>query len=193
MAYRTFFYFYIDSFMKHDTFESRNIILEGQGVETNMNRRTYLAPGAHVVGDVTLGDNVGIWYNAVVRGDTGSIFIDDNSNVQDNSTLHTDAGHSVYIGKGVSVGHNAVVHGCTIGDNTVVGMGSILLSGAVVGRNCIIGAGALVTGKMVIPDNSVAVGSPAKVIHQMTEDEIVENRKNAEHYIELMNAELQNL
>lgn len=127
-----------------------------------MNNHIYLAPGAHVVGDVTLGDNVGIWYNAVVRGDTGSIFIDDNSNVQDNSTLHTDAGHSVHIGKGVSVGHNAVVHGCTIGDNTVVGMGSILLSGAVVGRNCIIGAGALVTGKMVIPDNSVAVGSPAK-------------------------------
>lgn len=178
------------------------IVMEKQG-EKNMESKKsesdnqkihiFLAPGAHVVGDVTLGENVGIWYNAVVRGDTGSIFIDDNSNVQDNSTLHTDAGHSVHIGKGVSVGHNAVVHGCTIGDNTVVGMGSILLSGAVVGRNCIIGAGALVTGKMVIPDNSVAVGSPAKVIHQVTEDEIVENRKNAEHYIELMNAELQNL
>lgn len=178
------------------------IVMEKQG-EKNMESKKsesdnqkihiFLAPGAHVVGDVTLGDNVGIWYNAVVRGDTGSIFIDDNSNVQDNSTLHTDAGHSVHIGKGVSVGHNAVVHGCTIGDNTVVGMGSILLSGAVVGRNCIIGAGALVTGKMVIPDNSVAVGSPTKVIRQMTEDEIVENRKNAEHYIELMNAELQNL
>ena len=178
------------------------IVMEKQGEKhmeskksesDNQKIHIFLAPGAHVVGDVTLGDNVGIWYNAVVRGDTGSIFIDDNSNVQDNSTLHTDAGHSVHIGKGVSVGHNAVVHGCTIGDNTVVGMGSILLSGAVVGRNCIIGAGALVTGKMVIPDNSVAVGSPAKVIHQMTEDEIVENRKNAEHYIELMNAELQNL
>lgn len=178
------------------------IVMEKQG-EKNMESKKsesdnqkihiFLAPGAHVVGDVTLGENVGIWYNAVVRGDMGSIFIDDNSNVQDNSTLHTDAGHSVHIGKGVSVGHNAVVHGCTIGDNTVVGMGSILLSGAVVGKNCIIGAGALVTGKMVIPDNSVAVGSPAKVIHQMTEDEIVENRKNAEHYIELMNAELQNL
>ena len=88
-----------------------------------MNRRTYLAPGAQVVGDVTLGENVGIWYNAVVRGDTGSIFIGDNSNVQDNSTLHTDEGHSIHIGKGVSIGHNAVVHGCTVGDNTVVGMG----------------------------------------------------------------------
>ena len=82
-----------------------------------MNRQTYLAPGAHVVGDVTLGENVGIWYNAVVRGDTGSIFIDDNSNVQDNSTLHTDEGHSIHIGKGVSIGHNAVVHGAIHQEN----------------------------------------------------------------------------
>ena len=140
-----------------------------------MNRRTYLAPGAHVVGDVTLGENVGIWYNAVVRGDTGSIFIDDNSNVQDNSTLHTDEGHSIHIGKGVSIGHNAVVHGCTVGDNTVVG------------KNCIIGAGALVTGKMVIPDNSMAFGNPAKVVRQLTEEEVEDNRHNAEHYVDLMN------
>ena len=152
-----------------------------------MNRQTYLAPGAHVVGDVTLGENVGIWYNAVVRGDTGSIFIDDNSNVQDNSTLHTDEGHSIYIGKGVSIGHNAVVHGCTVGDNTVVGMGSIILSGAVVGKNCIIGAGALVTGKMVIPDNSMAFGNPAKVVRQLTAEEVEDNRHNAEHYVDLMN------
>ena len=152
-----------------------------------MSRKTYLAPGAQVVGDVTLGENVGIWYNAVVRGDTGSIFIDDNSNVQDNSTLHTDVGHSIHIGKGVSIGHNAVVHGCTVGDNTVVGMGSILLSGAVVGKNCIIGAGALVTGKMVIPDNSMAFGNPAKVVRQLTTEEVKDNRHNAQHYVDLMN------
>ena len=142
----------------------------------NMSRKTYLAPGAHVVGDVTLGENVGIWYNAVVRGDTGSIFIDDNSNVQDNSTLHTDEGHSIHIGKGVSIGHNAVVHGCTVGDNTVV-----------VGKNCIIGAGALVTGKMVIPDNSMAFGNPAKVVRQLTAEEVEDNRHNAQHYVDLMN------
>ena len=151
-----------------------------------MNRRTYLAPGAQVVGDVTLGENVGIWYNAVVRGDTGSIFIDDNSNVQDNSTLHTDEGQSIHIGQGVSIGHNAVVHGCMVGDNTVVGMGSIILSGAVVGKNCIIGAGALVTGKMVIPDNSMAFGNPAKVVRQLTEEEVEDNRHNAEHYVDLI-------
>ena len=152
-----------------------------------MSRKTYLAPGAQVVGDVTLGENVGIWYNAVVRGDTGSIFIDDNSNVQDNSTLHTDVGHSIHIGKGVSIGHNAVVHGCTVGDNTVVGMGSIILSGAVVGKNCIIGAGALVTGKMVIPDNSMAFGNPAKVVRQLTAEEVEDNRHNAQHYVDLLN------
>ena len=109
--------------------------MESKKLESdNQKVHIFLAPGAHVVGDVTLGENVGIWYNAVVRGDTGSIFIDDNSNVQDNSTLHTDEGHSIHIGKGVSIGHNAVVHGCTVGDNTVVGMGSIILSGAVVGK-----------------------------------------------------------
>ena len=123
----------------------------------------------------------------LVLQDTGSIFIDDNSNVQDNSTLHTDEGHSIHIGKGVSIGHNAVVHGCTVGDNTVVGMGSIILSGAVVGKNCIIGAGALVTGKMVIPDNSMAFGNPAKVVRQLTAEEVEDNRHNAEHYVDLMN------
>ena len=98
------------------------IVMEKQGGKNMESKKSesdnqkihiFLAPGAHVVGDVTLGENVGIWYNAVVRGDTGSIFIDDNSNVQDNSTLHTDEGHSIHIGKGVSIGHNAVVHGCT--------------------------------------------------------------------------------
>ena len=153
-----------------------------------VNNKIYFAPGSHVTGDVTCGENVGIWYNAVVRGDTGSIFIDNNSNVQDNCTLHTDEGHAIHIGKGVSIGHNAVVHGCTIGENTVVGMGSIVLSGAKVGKNCIIGAGALVTGKMVIPDNSMAFGNPAKVVRQLTEEEIEANRKNAAHYVELMRA-----
>ena len=172
------------------------IVMEKQGGKNMESKKSesdnqkihiFLAPGAHVVGDVTLGDNVGIWYNAVVRGDTGSIFIDDNSNVQDNSTLHTDEGHSIHIGKGVSIGHNAVVHGCTVGDNTVVGMGSIILSGAVVGKNCIIGAGALVTGKMVIPDNSMAFGNPAKVVRQLTAEEVEDNRHNAQHYVDLMN------
>lgn len=151
-----------------------------------MSEKIMIAPGAHVLGDVHLGENVGIWYNAVVRGDTNSITIGDNSNVQDNTTVHTDSDYKVHVGKGVTIGHNAIVHGCTIGDNTVIGMGSIILSGAVIGENCIIGAGSLVTGKMRIPDNSLAFGNPAKVIRAVTPEEIKANHENAAHYVQLM-------
>ena len=147
-----------------------------------MNKNIFLAPGTHVVGNVEIGNNVGIWYNAVVRGDMEGITIGDNSNVQDNFALT--------IGNGVTIGHNAIVHGCTVGDNTVIGMGSILLNGAKVGKNCIIGAGALVTGKMEIPDNSMAFGNPAKVIRNLTEAEIEDNRENAEEYVKLMMQEV---
>lgn len=150
------------------------------------NKTVYLADGAVVVGDVMLGENVGIWYNAVVRGDTNSIVIGSNTNVQDNATLHTDKDYKLHIGEGVTIGHNAVVHGCIVGDNTVIGMGSIILSGAIVGKNCIIGAGALVTGKMNIPDGSLVMGSPAKVVRPLMEHEISQNRENAVHYVELM-------
>ena len=156
-----------------------------------MEKQTYLAPGAHVIGDVTLGDHVGIWYNAVVRGDTGSIVIGENSNIQDNCTLHTDDKFSVSIGNGVSGGHNAVVHGCTIGDTTVIGMGSIILNGAKIGKNCMIGAGSLVTGKTIVPDGYMAFGSPAKVVRELTEAEIEENRENSRHYVMLMQKELE--
>ena len=150
------------------------------------NNNIFIAPGAFVIGDVTLGENVGIWYNAVVRGDTNSIYIGNNTNVQDNATLHTDKDFKLHIGDGVTIGHNAVVHGCTVGDNTVIGMGSIILSGAVIGKNCIIGAGSLVTGKMNIPDGSLVMGSPAKIARPLMKHEIESNRENAAHYVELM-------
>lgn len=155
-----------------------------------MPKNNWIAPGAHVVGDVLMGENVGIWYNAVVRGDANTIVIGDNTNIQDNTTVHTDADYPVNIGKGVTIGHNAVIHGCTIGDNTVIGMGSIVLSGAVIGCNCIIGAGALVTGKMRIPDNSLAFGNPAKVVRTVSDDEITSNRENALHYVALIYSDL---
>ena len=155
-----------------------------------LNKNIFLAPGAHVVGNVKIGNNVGIWYNAVIRGDMEGITIGDNSNVQDNCTLHTGNGFALIIGNGVTIGHNAIVHGCTVGDKTVIGMGSILLNGAKVGKNCIIGAGALVTGKMEIPDNSMAFGNPAKVIRNLTEAEIEGNRENAEEYVKLMMQEV---
>lgn len=111
------------------------------------------------------------------------------SNVQDNVTIHTDKDYPVRIGEYVSIGHNAVVHGCTIGDNTVIGMGAILLNGAVIGKNCIIGAGALVTQGMHISDNTIAFGNPAKCIRNMTPEEIAHNTRNAKHYIELLSNE----
>lgn len=155
-----------------------------------MQKNNWIAPGAHVIGDVLMGENVGIWYNAVVRGDANTIVIGDNTNIQDNTTVHTDADYPVNIGKGVTIGHNAVIHGCTIGNNTVIGMGSIVLSGAVIGCNCIIGAGALVTGKMRIPDNSLAFGNPAKVVRTVSDDEITSNRENALHYVALIYSDL---
>ncbi len=151
-----------------------------------MHKNILIAPGAHVIGDVLMGEKVGIWYNAVVRGDADTIVIGDNTNIQDNSTVHTDADYSVNIGKGVTIGHNAIIHGCTIGDNTVIGMGSIVLSGAVIGNNCIIGAGSLVTGKMRIPDNSLAFGNPAKIVRTVSAEEIESNRENAMHYVALI-------
>lgn len=118
----------------------------------------YLAPNAVVVGDVTLGRDVSIWYGAVLRGDSGEIRIGEGTNVQDLCVLH----EKTTIGKGCTIGHGAIVHGCTVGDNTVIGMGAIVLAGAEIGENCLIGAGALVTGKTKAPAGSVLLGSPAK-------------------------------
>jgi carbonic anhydrase/acetyltransferase-like protein (isoleucine patch superfamily) len=145
----------------------------------------YIAPGAQVIGDVRLGNDASVWYNAVVRADNRTIFIGEGSNIQDNATLHVELENDINIGRGVTVGHNAIVHGCTIGDNTVIGMGAIIMTGAVVGANCIIGAGAVVTEGTVIPDNSVVLGIPAKIVHTVTEEQIKSNRDNATHYVEL--------
>lgn len=148
---------------------------------------TFIAEGARIVGDVDMKDGVNIWYNAVVRGDHGSITIDENTNVQDNATVHTQIGHDMYIGKGVTIGHAAIVHGEYIGDNSLIGMGAILLNGSKIGKDCIIGAGALVTQGSEIPDGSLAFGSPAKVVRKLTPEEIESNKINCREYIELMN------
>lgn len=141
----------------------------------------YIAPNATVVGDVTLGENVSIWYGAVLRGDHGAITVGDGTNIQDNCIVH----EKTAIGKNCTVGHGAIVHGCTIGDNTVVGMGSIVLTGAVIGENCVIGAGAVVTGKMNAPAGSVLLGSPARVVKEATPEMIAGNAKSARDYIQM--------
>lgn len=144
----------------------------------------FIAPGAVVLGDVEMKDDVSIWYHATVRGDREPIAIGRGSNVQDNCVVHTAAGFPVTIGENVTIGHSAVIHGCTIGDNSLIGMGAILMNGSSIGKNCIIGAGALVTEGMKIPDNSVAVGNPARVVRRTTEQDIAANLKNAASYME---------
>lgn len=144
----------------------------------------FIAPGAAVYGEVKIEDKCSVWFHATVRGERAPVVIKEGSNIQDNCVVHVDAGYGVTIGKNVTVGHGAIVHGCRIGDNTLIGMGAILLNGAVIGKNCVIGAGALVTQNTVIPDNSLVIGSPAKVKRQVTQDEVSANLSNAKHYVE---------
>ena len=139
-----------------------------------------------IIGSVTIGKNVSIWPGACLRGDSASISIGEGSNIQDNATVHTSEGCPVSVGRGVTVGHNAIIHGCTIKDNVLVGMGATVLDGAVVEENCIIGAGALVTSNTVVPDNSLVIGSPGKVKRELTEEEIKGNKENAEEYVNLI-------
>ena len=131
----------------------------------------FLAAGARVIGAVTMGEGSSVWYNAVVRGDSDRITIGAGSNVQDNVSIHVDRGHPVVIGDDVSIGHNAVVHGCTVGDGSLIGMGAVVLSGAVVGAGCLIAGGALVMAGAVIPDGSLVAGIPGKVRRELTADE----------------------
>jgi carbonic anhydrase/acetyltransferase-like protein (isoleucine patch superfamily) len=132
----------------------------------------WIAPGAHVIGDVVLGHDVSIWFNSVVRGDNDRITIGDNSQVQDGCVLHGDPGFPINIGKGVSIGHMSMIHGCTIGDGTLIGIHSTVLNGAVIGKNCVIGANALITEKKVIPDGVMVMGAPGKIVRELSADEI---------------------
>ncbi len=141
----------------------------------------YLAENAVITGDVQLHADVNIWYGAVLRGDHGQILVGEGTNIQDLCILH----EQTTIGRGCTIGHGAIVHGCTIGDGTTVGMGSILLTGAVIGKNCMVGAGALVTGKTVAPDGSLLLGSPAKVVRPLTPEELRSMQHNAEDYVSL--------
>lgn len=144
----------------------------------------FIAEGARVIGDVKIGRYSSIWYNAVVRADSTCIRIGESTNIQDLSCLHVDLQDVLDIGDNVTVGHGAIVHSCTVGNNVIIGMGAIILNGAKVGNNCIIGAGALVTENAVIPDGTLAFGSPARVIRQLTEEEKTQILENARLYVE---------
>lgn len=145
----------------------------------------FRAENATVIGNVTIGEQVGIWFGAVVRADRDRIKIGNRTNIQDNCVVHTTVGHPVIVGDDVSVGHGAILHGCTIGNQVLVGMGAIVLNGAVVGNGSVIGAGAVVTEGMQVPAGSVVVGIPGKVIKPATEDQIKHILANAATYVEL--------
>lgn len=150
-----------------------------------MSEKTRIYDGAKVIGDVTLGDHVGIWYNAVVRGDEAPISIGNRSNVQDNCVVHVSEGKPVKICENVSVGHGAIVHGCTIEDNVIIGMGAIILNGAHISKNSLVGAGALVTENKEFPEGSLIIGSPAKAVRQLSDEEIEGITGNADEYVKL--------
>ena len=151
----------------------------------------FVAANATVLGDVTLGRGVNIWYGAVLRADEGALILGENSNVQDNAVLHCDPGGQVVLGKNVTVGHSALVHGCTVGDNSLIGMGATLLSGCKIGSGCIIGAGAVVAGNMTVPDNALVVGLPGKVLKPTTEEQRAYTIADAKHYVELAKKQLE--
>lgn len=148
--------------------------------------KTYIAKNATVVGDVVLGQNVNIWYGAVLRGDSGAITVGDRTNIQDNCVLH----EKVTLGAGCSVGHGAILHGCTVGNNCTIGMGAIVLDGAKIGNDCLVGAGAVVTGKMDAPDGSLILGNPAQVVKPLKPEQIDGIRQNAENYVNLAKKQL---
>ena len=142
----------------------------------------FVAPQAVILGDVTIEEACSIWFGAVVRGDRSPVHIGRGSNIQDNCVVHEDTGHIVEIGENVTVGHGAILHGCRVGDNSLIGMGAILLNGSVIGKNCIVGAGALVTQDTVVPDNSLVLGSPAKIRRSVTPQEVEASIANAKRY-----------
>lgn len=143
-----------------------------------------LAEGVRIIGRVTMAEGSSVWCNAVLRGDVASITIGRGSNVQDNVSVHVDAGHPVVLGEYVSVGHNAVVHGCEIGDGSLIGMGSVILSGARIGASCLVAGGAVVLSGTEVPPRSLVAGVPAKVRRELTDEEVAGLRDNAERYLE---------
>lgn len=144
----------------------------------------WVAPGAHVIGDVRLGRDVGIWFGAVLRGDRETLSIGEGTNIQEHVMIHADPGFPAVIGAGVTIGHRAIVHGCSIGDGSLIGMGATILNGAKIGRNCLIGAGALVTEGKEIPDGSLVMGAPAKVVRALDEAALAGLQASAANYVQ---------
>src|SRR3984885_7476094 len=158
--------------------------LQGRRPALPTTGRYWIAPNASVIGDVVLEEDCGIWFGATLRGDNERIAVGARSNIQEGSTLHTDIGFPLEIGEDCTIGHNAILHGCFIGAGSLIGMGAIVLNGARIGRGCLVGAGALVTEGKVFADRSLIVGSPAKPIRALGEDQVAQLKLSAAHYVE---------
>jgi len=143
----------------------------------------WIAPNATVIGDVRLAAGASVWWNAVLRGDNDPITIGENSNIQDGSVLHTDVGVPLTLGRDITVGHMVMLHGCTVGDGSLIGIGSIVLNRAVIGRHCLIGANSLIPEGKTIPDRSLVMGSPGKVVRELTDEEVARLLHSAQHYV----------
>lgn len=143
----------------------------------------WIAPNAHVIGQVSLDRDVGVWFGAVLRGDNEPIRVGASSNIQEGAMLHTDPGFPLEIGEGCTIGHHAIVHGCTVGANVLIGMGATIMNGAVIGPDSIVGAGALVTENKVFPRGSLIVGTPARVVRELDQSAIEGIRRSASHYV----------
>jgi carbonic anhydrase/acetyltransferase-like protein (isoleucine patch superfamily) len=158
--------------------------LNGHAPQFEHFKSNWIAPDATIIGKVFLGENAGLWFGAVLRGDNELIHVGRNTNVQEHTIMHTDMGYPLTIGDGCTIGHRAMLHGCTIGENTLIGIGAIILNGAKIGRNSLVGAGALVTERKEFPDNSLIVGSPAKVVRTLDEAAVEQLKMSAAHYVE---------
>ena len=148
-----------------------------------LGQRVYIDEAARVIGDVVLGDDVSVWPFTVIRGDVNYVRIGDRTNVQDGTVMHTDMGWPLTLGKGVTVGHNAMLHGCSVGDHSLIGIGAVILNGAKIGKHCIIGANTLIAEGKEIPDGSLVVGSPGKVVRELSEQQKKMLEANAAHYV----------
>ncbi|MBS5937048.1 gamma carbonic anhydrase family protein [Clostridium sp.] len=168
------------------------MILEFNGIKPVIDKTCYISHSVDIIGDVVIKKNANIWFGTTIRGDMSNIFIGENTNIQENSVVHVDFELGTYIGNNVTIGHRAIIHGCTISDNVLVGMGSIILNGAKIGKNTIIGAGSLVTQGKEFEDGVLIMGSPAKVVRKLNEDEIKNIEKSAKNYVEISRKYMEN-
>ena len=158
-------------------------IYELDGTTPQISESAWVADSAEVMGDVVLGDDASVWFTVVIRGDTDAIRIGKRTNIQDGSVLHADVGMPLTLGDDVTVGHKVMLHGCTVGDGSLIGIGAIVLNGAKIGKGCLVGAGSLVTEGKEFPDGSMIMGTPAKVVRQLTPEQLEGLLHSAEHYV----------